>query len=234
MKKVLLLLSLLLPLMASAMKIEKDEIDEFTGKRTLTTSWEGICKNNIHIRFRAQNDYLFLDFKMHYDGAIVIGQGDQLLFKSTSDEIGKFSSIAIYHGERGAGATGFAGSLHWGISAVYSGDLSYFADNVTRLIRIYTTDVYIDKNINDSDGKKLQKLYALFSNSLTGDSTNTVNYANYTITYLTSSNGGKTWEEAHSEYIKDATPEDIKAKMETWKAKSSGNTLYDCKVKKDK
>lgn len=42
-KALLLLLSLFIPIVADAMKIETDEIDEFTEQRTLITSWESLC-----------------------------------------------------------------------------------------------------------------------------------------------------------------------------------------------
>ena len=71
--------------MVSAMKIETDEVDEFTGKRTLITSWESICKSDIHIRFRMQNGVQRLDFKMVTRDGTVVGEGDKLLFKSTKD-----------------------------------------------------------------------------------------------------------------------------------------------------
>lgn len=165
-KILLLLICLILPALASAMKIEKDVIDEFTGNRTLITSWEGICSKNIHIRFRLENGHQYLDFKKFEDGAIVIGEGAKLMFKSESNNIGEFTSIGIFHGEKGGGAVGFNGCGAWGIFAIYQGDLSYFADNNTRLLRFYTTDGYTDKKIGEGDGKKLQKLYELFTTAL--------------------------------------------------------------------
>lgn len=220
--------------MANAMKIEKDEIDEFTGKRTIITSWEGICSNKIHVRFRLQNGYKLLDYKMFYDGAIVIGEGDELMFKSTTDNIGAFKSIGSYHGSKGAGATGFIGSGAWGIKATYKGDLSYFNDNVTRLIRIYTVDSYYDQQVNENDGKKLQKLYALFVTAQDMEPGKAANYANYIITFLKSTDYGKSWDRVDEKYIKDASPEEIEKIMNDWKSQSSGRKQFDCKIKKEK
>lgn len=50
-KLISLMLCILFPLLASAMKIEKDEIDEFTGLRTVITSWEPVCGNSVCFRF---------------------------------------------------------------------------------------------------------------------------------------------------------------------------------------
>lgn len=169
MKRILLALCLMLSIVASAMKIEKNEVDEFTGQRTLITSWESLCTKSLHIRFRLQNGHQFLDFKMFEN--VVIGEGDKLMFKSTTDGVGDFSSVGIFYGTKGGGATGIIGSGAWGISATYSGDLGYFSDNVTKLIRVYTTDKYFDKKVGEKDGKKLQKLYSLFASYLTTEST---------------------------------------------------------------
>lgn len=58
--------------------------------------------------------------------------------------------------------------------------------------------------------------------------------ANYTITYLESKDGGHEWDFLKEEYIKDVTADELTAKMNEWKAKSSGSHLYDCKAKKEK
>lgn len=232
-KNLLLLFCLTCSVVASAMKIEKDEIDEFTEQRTIITSWESICNQRIHIRFRQQNGIQFLDFKMFHDGAIVIGEGDHLMFKSTADKIGKFSSISIYHGERGGGATGLMGSGAWGISATYKGDLSYFADNIIRLIRVYTTDMYVDKKVSESDGKKLVNLYTLFEDAQAKEPGKAV-FLNYTVTFLKSSNKGKSWDVVEEKYIKDASSEDISKIISDWKSQTSDRYIYDCRIKKEK
>lgn len=220
--------------MASAMKIEKDEIDEFTGNRTLITSWESLCSQKIHIRFRLQNGHQFLDFKMFYDNAIVVGKGDKLMFKSTNDEIGEFHSIASYAGEKGGGATGFVGSGAWGISVTYLGDLEYFKNNNTRLMRFYTTDGYIDKKINESDGKKLISLYNLFSSTINGE-VGTQLFANYKLTFVkrrAKSNGG--WDNVKEEYKKNLSKDELMDIVEEWKAKSDDKYEYDVMIKKEK
>lgn len=219
---------------SSAMKIDKDEIDEFTGQRTLITSWESACKNNIHFRFRLENGFELLDFKLVYDDAIVIGKGDKLMFKSTTDNIGTFTSVAAYSGAKGAGSVGINKSGMWGISATYQGDLSYFASDTTRILRIYTTDGYINKELNESDGIKLEKLYTLFASSIGKDVGSFTKYVSCTLVFLRSKNGGKTWEEVKQEYLTDASSTDISDLINEWKSQSSGKMLYDVQVKKDR
>lgn len=234
MKRILLALFLCIPFVASSMKIAKDEIDEFTGNRTLITSWEGICANNIHVRFRLQNGLELLDFKLVENDAIVIGEGDKLMLKSTADNIGEFSSIGIYRGERGGGAVGINGSGNWGIMATYQGDLDYFTDNVVRLARVYTSDRYIDKKVSEGDGKKIQKLYDLFSTALGGQPGVASSYANYVITFLKSTDGGKSWEVDREEYKKDLSKDELSEIVSEWKAQSKDRKLFDCRIKKDK
>lgn len=234
MKRILLALCLCIPFVASSMKIAKDEIDEFTGNRTLITSWEGLCANNIHVRFRLQNGLKILDFKLVENDAIVIGEGDKLMFKSTVDNIGEFSSIGIYRGEKGGGAVGINGSGNWGIMATYQGDLAYFADNIVRLARVYTTDRYIDKKIGEGDGKKIQKLYALFLTALGGQPGVASSYANYVITFMKSTDGGKSWEVDREEYKKDLSKEELSEIVNEWKSQSKGRKLFDCRIKKEK
>ena len=229
----LFLVICLLPLLANAMKIEKDEIDEFTGNRTVITSWEGICGKYVHIRFRMQNGIQLLDFKLVCDGAIVIENQGKLMLKSTSDEIGTFLSNGIYSGSRGGGAVGISGSGHWGIFATYKGDLSFFADNTAKLMRVYATDFYIDKKLSESDGKKLQRLYELFSKTISGEK-GTSAFMDCSVSFLKSVNGGYNWEEVKNEYYEAITKEELQTIIDAWKSQSSGSTIYECRVKKEK
>ena len=232
-KRLSIVICLLVPVIASAMKIEKDALDEFTGKRTLFTSWEGICTNNIHILFRLQNGHQYLDFKKHVNGAIVIAEDDLLCFKSTTDQMTSFHAIRSYMGERGGGAVGLNGSGNWGISATYKGDLGYFNNNTIRLIRLYSTDGYYDNTVKENDGKKLQKLYSLFLDALNGGVGAGASYKDYTVTYFKSTNKGKTWEQVDEKFFRNLSPEEIKSKIDEWKSKSDEKYLYDCKIKKD-
>lgn len=230
MKRILLALFLCIPFVASSMKIAKDEIDEFTGNRTLITSWEKICNEKISIRFRLQNNYKILDFFIYSSNPIVVGEGDQLLFKSITDNIEEFKSIDISSSKYNSSYVG----RDWSLSASYLGDLSFFADNITRLIRIYETDGYIDNKIKEGDGKKIQKLYDLFSVAMGGQPGAAASYANYTITFLKSTDGGKSWEVDREEYKKDLSKDELSEIVSEWKAQSKDRKLFDCRIKKDK
>lgn len=230
MKRILLALCLCIPFVASSMKIAKDEIDEFTGNRTLITSWEKICNEKISIRFRLQNNFKILDFIICTHDPLVVGEGRHLFFKSTTDNIGEFTSTDIYSSHSGSGYIG----RDWSLRASYQGDLSYFADNITRLIRIYETDSYIDNKIKESDGKKIQKLYDLFSTALGGQPGVASSYANYVITFMKSTDGGKSWEVDKEEYKKDLSKEELSEIVSEWKSQSKDRRLFDCRIKKEK
>lgn len=163
---VLFLLGLILPFWADAMKIVTDEIDAFSGERTVITSWESFDKTQIHLRFRLQNGKQFLDLKFRNGDAIVIGENAELLFKSEDGDISKFNSIALFSGAVGAGSVGLNGSGVFGISATYKGSLEWFVDHAANLMRIYATDTYYDRKISQKEAKKLTDLYSLFSDKL--------------------------------------------------------------------
>ena len=229
-KRILLLLCLLLPIAASSMKIETDEIDEFTGKRTLITSYEPICKGNIKIRFRLQNGHERLDYIFRDYSTMVVGEGDFLLFKSMTDSIAYFRAVRMYSSRLNLSEYSSGNTLE----ASYSGDLSWFADNVIKLIRLYETEVYYDRKVSEEDGRKICKLYNLFANALGSEPGKAAAYNNYTITYLESKNSGRSWDIVREEFVRDLTPDELTAKMNEWKLKSSGNHLFNCKAKKEK
>lgn len=229
-KTIFFLLVILIPLSASAKKIEKDEVDEFTGYRTIITSWESLCGKEIHIRFRQQNNRQFLDFKMFYNGAIVIGEGDKIMFKSTTDNIGKFSSVRTYRGESGAGAVNIIGSEAWGIYASYEGDLSYFADNIIRLLRIYTVDSYIDEKINVGGGKSICELYGIFVSALGSEVGSAI--ASYKLTYLKKGVNDTEWFKDYETVRRHKSKEDIQKYKKEWESKTDEKTQYKLIVKR--
>lgn len=166
MKKLLLILALLIPIMANAAKIVTDEKDAFTGERTVITSWESFKQKSINIRFRLQNGNVYLDFKYITGSSIVIPQNGKLMFKGIDDNICEFNSVGLFKGGKGDGSVNLIGSSAWGIYANYTGDVAWFKDHIAALLRLYTTDGYEDKKLSDKEGKKLQELSILFYNSI--------------------------------------------------------------------
>lgn len=232
----MVILVAMLPLVANAMKIEKDEIDEFTGKRTIITSWEGFCSNEVRIRFRLQNDIKFMDVKFISDGAIVISKDDKLMFKSTNGAISEFRSIAMYMGGRGDGATGLAGSARWGIKATYNGNLGWFADNTAIMLRLYSAEGYYDRKIKESGGEKLTELYNLFRKAMNSE-VQTVKSSHtgvqFRITYYRKGKHESTWSEVKTEVVKLKDRSEVNEIMNNWKSQESDKYDYDCKISKN-
>lgn len=233
-KHLLLLMCLIMSVIsASAMKIVTDEIDEFTGKRTVITSWESLSSNKMHIRFRLQGGRKILDFKYSPDQSVVIGEDDNLCFKSTTDSIAIFVPLKTYVGGIGNGAVGLNGSGLWGINASYKGDIRWFNDNVSRLIRIYTTDGYYDESIKEIDGKKIIKLYQLFDSVLSGESGSIV-FANYNLSFLKRKSPTAPWDVVKEEYVEDLSSDELQKIVDDWKSQSTDKVTYDVKIKKAK
>lgn len=237
MKKLLLIITLLLPLVANAFKIETDEIDEFTGKRTVITSWEGMCRNEIHIRFRQQSGNKLFDFKFMNGSVIVIGANDELMIKSTNDSIVKFTPTGIFSGGRGDGAVGINGSGVWGINAHYKGNLEWFLYNTPRLLRFYTTRNYIEREISPKDAIKFKELANLFFTTLKGEvytPTQHKQQESFSLQYLKKKKSNKKWEVVKEEYLTDVKPEDVAKIKADWKSKTDDTYDYDVKIKRDR
>lgn len=229
MRKIFLLLCLLAPIVASAdFKIVKDEIDEFEYTRTLKTSWEKIDKGKMQIRFRAQNGYKYIDIRIYDGTSMQIYEDNRLQFKSTVDSIATFRSVGTYL-SRNTGS----GYLDNQIEASYVGDLDYFKSNVTRLMRIYFGNTFEDKEISDVDGRKLIRLYELFTMSLNREPIK-ISYESYDIIYMKRSLKGKKWEVVKEEHKEAMSAQDIEEVKSEWQKKSNSTYEYDVQFKRSK
>jgi hypothetical protein len=217
-------------MLVNAMKIETDQIDEFTGQRTVITSWEKINYDQNHIRFRLQNGILFLDWKMLYNGAVVISEGDKIMFKATDGDISSCESTTTEFGAKGAGATGVGGSLAWGIFAHYTGHLEWFANHTTKLIRIYTSEGYVDREVKEKEGRKISALYNLFSSTIDGKPN--TDLQSYEVSFLKKRVKAKEWDLVKDETIEYISKDELNKIMQDWKSQTSETMQYDCKIKK--
>lgn len=199
----------------SAVKIDKDFTDEFTGKRVVKTSWERFSGSKCAMRFRLQNDVQWLDFKLVWDDAILITPDDPISFKSISDTIFSFRPLTSYSGQRGGGSTGVMYNSVWGIFASYPATVSDFALNEVKLMRVSTSDGYIDKEISQRDADKIRELATLFLG--------TVDFANFkkadTIVYFMEHSSGDWRKVKEGKYV-DKEPAMLKA-IKDWTESSS-------------
>ncbi len=213
------LLAALIGLSASAFKIEKDEIDEFTGKRTLITSWEHFKSRRINMRFRLQNGVQWLDFKLMDDYVYNISKDDELQFKTVDNTI-----FTLY-------AAGNARSGNWGISASYHGDLESFRIQLVRLIRLhYNTYTYSDYEFNDKEAKKLQELYIFFDVAINGDEAKPA----FEIIYQSKQKNSTKWDNVDTEYRETLTDDEISAIRSEWESKTNADIEYRVQIKRKK
>lgn len=227
MKKLLLALLILLPMVASAMKIEKDEIDEFTGNRTIITSWENSNTNRLRFRFRLQNGHEVLDVIYYGSNVMVAGKDELLLFKSTEDHKAAFKCSTI----TSSSLRQFNGYCTF--EATYNGDISWFGIQIPRLVRIYYSDAYVDIKLSETEGKKLSMLYDLYKSTKEGE-VGVQKYANYKLQYLKKRTKENSWDLVKEEYRECLSEQELLDIMNEWRAKSDDKTQYEVKPKKTK
>lgn len=87
MKKILLLILATMPLFCFAQKVDT-KIDDFTGEKVVTTSWEKIYsggatgKNQTRIRFRHEGGVDLIEFRVFTDCATSCNKGQEMLLKN--------------------------------------------------------------------------------------------------------------------------------------------------------
>lgn len=167
MKKLLLLIAaslFMLPL-CYAQEIEKNEVDEFTGNRVITTSWEKLTYKMSFVsyaRFKVIDDDIYLNVKMMQGNGSVfaIAEEAKLMLMFEDKSVLELQSLTYEIASRGAGAIGLAGSNAHGINATYvTGQddwLSVLQKELITKVRIYTTDGYIDTDVRNKDAIKIR------------------------------------------------------------------------------
>lgn len=159
----------------SAQKIEKNEIDDFTGDRLIETKWDrlnmgnGITgKNHLYFKIVNINKEEGLALKWVTDEYFEVESESTLLLLQKDKTVEELLSVGNSYAEKGGGATGLQMSAILGLTLIYSGDLSFLEDDnnpVTKL-RIDTNKGYVDINIKDTNAKKLNKAYKLVKQEL--------------------------------------------------------------------
>lgn len=170
MKKILLLLLLTIPLLSFSQKIEKNEIDEFTGKKTVYTNWgkfktgNGLTgQNNLMFRFTSLDGVEAFHLKWVTASMLSISEGAKLMFKMSDDSVITLESLNYAIASKGDGVTGLSMSAILGVSCIYYGaDIKMFSgDSYLTKLRIYTTNGYVDIDIKEKDALKINKAYKM-------------------------------------------------------------------------
>ena len=170
MRRLLFVLLVFFPILMCAQKIDKNEIDEFTGVKTIYTNWEkfktgnGLTgKDNLMFRFTSLNGVETFHLKWVTCEMLSIREGAKLMFKMSDNSIITLTSISYAIAAKGDGVTGLSMSGILGISCIYDGnDIEAFAkDSYLTKLRIYTTDGYVDIDIKEKDAQKINRAYKL-------------------------------------------------------------------------
>lgn len=166
--KFYLLIFLILGLTSSlhAQELEKNKIDDFTGKRTIETSWEKLAwgtgvPSGIYARIRSIDRTMILDMKYMIGSACVISKDNKLMLMDEKGKVHNLNPTDIFYGTIGGGSIGLAGSSGIGVYAHYYGNLNFLKNNKITKIRIYTTDGYYEKEIKKKYQETLSKLFQL-------------------------------------------------------------------------
>lgn len=179
MKKLLfaMLATLAIAISGSAQKIKVNEIDRFTKKIRIESSFEklnsdnspfkgtntGITGRNVWVAMSKVGDDEFLRLKWATnDGEISLDQGDKIIFLDDKGESYEFLNAKYTIAGKGEGTVGFIGSALYGVNLFLLGDFSSLKDKVITEMRIYTNVGYVDFVIKGKKQTLLSDLYKVF------------------------------------------------------------------------
>lgn len=172
MRNFLITLFVLFPIFAFGQKIDKSEVDDFTGNKVIYTSWEKIKggngltgKNNLMFMLRYENGKQYFHLKWVTAEVTSISDGAKLMFKFNDDSVATLNTTSFVISSKGDGVTGLSMSAIEGIHAIYVGDdISKFGGTaIATKVRIYTSSGYVDIDLKDKDAAKINKAYELLN-----------------------------------------------------------------------
>lgn len=171
MKKLFMLTVLIffgIVIQANGQKLAENKVDDFTNNSVKRTSWETInmdMKFTAYFRLSKINDAMYFDLKMMIGGGVfAIGEDQELMFKLKDGQIVKLKNLEHTITCRGCGANGLSGSNAHGLKVSYlitAEQAGLLTDSVVEKIRIYTTDGYVEDDLNSKTNSKIQRALAL-------------------------------------------------------------------------
>ena len=155
---------------AQSQKIVKNEIDEFTGAKVLKTSWIVLKpnRNYTYTRLRKLDTLQVLDLKIVTHEVLSVGESDALMLKSKQGEVLKLYPSEYVISERGGGSTGVMYSAIQGVSLTFfleEENIEWLQKNQISKFRLYTSQGYIETELNEKNNKKFDSLIALYQSS---------------------------------------------------------------------
>lgn len=156
-------------------KIVKNEVDEFTGKSVIETSWETLNRKTklySYVRFREIDNTIFLFFRMGTGSgnkAYSVEKGEVLFLKFTDDEVLKLTNHQYQITSVGGGAIGLIGSNGLGLELSCLIDqeiLSKLKEKTIAKVRVYTSEGYAEAEVNKKHAENFKDLAKLITQDL--------------------------------------------------------------------
>ena len=169
MKKLLLLLiAASVSTAAFAQSIEKNEVDEFTGASVIRTSWERFTPLNkvyTYVSFSKLDDIYVFRLKVTLQKVFAVAEGEKVMFILEDGSVYKLHNLEHIISSTGGGAIGLGGSGAQGVSlSLISEDDPAFEKlktELTKKIRVYTTDGYLEAEVNSKQAELLRNTIRL-------------------------------------------------------------------------
>ena len=155
----------LISITASAQKVEV-KTDDFTGEKIVTTDYLKVyqggatAKNQTRIRFRHENNEVYLEYRIFTDAVASCREGSKMLVK-TDGGIVETPNTAFVVAEPGAWSAKPVNS-NLGIYIVCSCKVADLQGKTVQKIRFNLSDGYIDIDIKDKDAAKFQQYVEAF------------------------------------------------------------------------
>lgn len=169
MKNIILILFFLISANWSfGQKLAKNEIDEFTGKTVIETSWETLntsSKLYSYVRFRKVDSTIYFNFKMMSGGRVYsVDKGEVLYLKFADETIVKVSNSKYELTTYGAGAVGLIGSRALGVQLtciINQSTLLKLEEKTLAKVRVYTSNGYLEAKVKKKQAERFKELAKL-------------------------------------------------------------------------
>lgn len=174
MKKVVILLVVSFStILCFCQKLERNEVDEFTGHKVKETSWEVFASHtplDLSKTFGGQfricrvNDSYFFDLRLSLSPVFSVDKGQVLMFKLDNNDVVQFPCTEYKISKKGGGVSGVKWSGTEGLYVTYIIDkeqLDLIKDYKSVKVRVYTSKGYAECDIKDSDAQKIIKALKL-------------------------------------------------------------------------
>jgi len=174
-KSLIMLALIVLTSGAFAQKIKTNEVDKFTKKKVIETSFEKIVSDNsvlgstggrlmknIWIAFRQVGDNEYLRLKWCTNNVIALSENADVIFLDNEGNTYTFKNTGFTVAGQGEGTVGMYGSALYGLNIYLTGDCSLLENKNITDMRINTTEGYIDFKIDKKSFEVISMTYQVF------------------------------------------------------------------------